>query len=178
MHDTMAAWKQKDRDPRMLEQKRKDAIALLEKTNLSKSEVAKTLGVSYTSVKKWWRAYVSGGRSLDALDAKKHTGRPALMSRNQKRRLASLMLKGAEHHGFETDIWTTERVARLIKEKFKIEYHPDHVRRILGSMSLSWQKVESTARERDEGKVRDWVQHTLPDIKKADRDQRDARPGG
>jgi putative transposase len=163
----MPAWKERDRNPKRLEQRRSDAIKLLLGTKLSKREVASTLGVSYTSVKNWWKAYVDGGMKMGALKASKHTGRPPLMDRNQRRRLARLMLKGAEHYGFETDIWTTERVAWLIKEKFKIDYHPDHVSRILGSLGLSWQKAEGVARERDETKVRDWVQNTLPHIKKA-----------
>jgi len=150
----------------MLEQRRKDAIALLEKSDMSKSEVARALGVSYASMKKWWRAYVDGGRKLNALDAKKHAGRPPLTDVDQRRRLGGLLLKGAEYYGFETDIWTTERVAWLIHDEFKIEYHPDHVRRILHSMNLSWQKVEGVARERDEAKIKDWVQNVLPDIKK------------
>ena len=163
----MPAWNERDRNPKRLEQRRTDAIKLLLGTKLSKREVASTLGVSHTSVKSWWKAYVDDGMKMGALKANKHTGRPPLMDRNQKRRLARLMLRGAEHYGFETDIWTTERVAWLIKEKFKIDYHPDHVSRILGSLGLSWQKAEGVARERDEAKVRDWVRNTLPDIKKA-----------
>jgi transposase len=163
----MPAWKEKDRNPKRLEQRRRDAIDLVLSGKLSKSEVASTLGVSYTSVKNWWKAYADGGMQMGALKASKHTGRPPLTDRNQRRRLARLLLKGAEHYGFETDIWTTERVASLIKEKFKVDYHPAHVSKILGSLGLSWQKVESVARERDETKVRDWVQNVLPDIKKA-----------
>ncbi len=163
----MPAWKEKDRNPKRLEQRRRDAIKLLLSGKLSKNEVASTLGVSYTSVKNWWRAYADAGMKMRALDADKHTGRPPLMSRNQTRRLARLLSKGAEHYGFETDVWTAERVAWLIREKFGIGYHPAHVSRILRSMNLSWQKAEGVARERDETKVRDWVQNTLPHIKKA-----------
>jgi transposase len=163
----MPAWKQRDRDPKMLEQRRKDAIALLEKSDLSKSEVARTLGVSYTSVKNWWKAYTDSGMEMSALSAGRHTGRPPRMSGSQRRRLAELLSEGAEHHGFETDVWTTGRVARLIRENFGIDYHPAHVSKMLGSMGLSWQKAEGVARERDEAKVKDWVHNVLPDIKKA-----------
>jgi putative transposase len=162
----MPAWKERDRVPRRLEQRRRDAIRLILGGKLSKSEVASTLGVSYTSVKSWWKAYVDGEMKMGALKASKHTGRPPLTDRNQRRRLARLMMRGAEHYGFETDVWTTERVASLIKEKFKVDYHPAHVSKILGSLGLSWQKAEGVARERDEAKVKDWVQNTLPDIKK------------
>ncbi len=42
--------------------------------------------------------------------------------------------------------------------------------RILHSKNLSYQKPEGKAREYDEKKVRDWVQNTLPDIKKVGTD--------
>jgi transposase len=163
----MPAWKERDRNPRRLEQRRRDAINILNSSRLSKSEVASTLGVSYTSVKNWWKAYVDGGMKMGALKAGRHTGRPPLTDGNQRRRLAKLLLKGAEYYGYETDVWTAERVASLIKEEFKVDYHPAHVSKILGSLGLSWQKVEGVARERDEAKVRDWVRGVLPDIKKA-----------
>src|ERR1700730_16527743 len=83
----MPAWKERDRDPKRLEQRRTDAIKLLLGTKLSKREVASTLGVSHTSVKSWWKAYVDGGMKMGALKASKHTGRPPLMDRNQRRRL-------------------------------------------------------------------------------------------
>jgi putative transposase len=162
----MPAWKEKDRNPERLEQRRRDAVKLILGGKLSKSEVASTLGVSYTSVKNWWKAYVDGGRKMAALDPGKHTGRPPSMSRNQLRRLARLLSKGAERYGFETDVWTAERVAWLIKEKFGVGYHPAHVSKLLHSLNLSWQKAEGVARERDETKVRDWVHNALPDIKK------------
>jgi hypothetical protein len=47
-----------------LEQRRMDDISSFLGGKLSKSEVTRTLGVSYTSVKKWWRAYATLGRRL------------------------------------------------------------------------------------------------------------------
>jgi transposase len=42
-----------------------------------------------------------------------------------------MLLKELMEFGFETDLWTTERVASVIEQKFGIKYHTDHVRRIL-----------------------------------------------
>jgi len=150
----------------MLEDRRKRAVQMVI-DGVSKSDVARAVGVSLTSVKNWHRAYVKGGNRMDTLNPGRHTGRPSRMTGKQLERLGNLLLEGAEHHGFEADLWTTERVAALIEEKFGIKYHPDHVRKILHGMNFSSQKVEGVARERDEKKVRDWVIHTLPDIKKA-----------
>ena len=90
------------------------------------------------------------------------------MNRQQLRRLERLLLKGPIQFGFETDLWTTERVAWVIEEKFGIKYHPDHVRLILrNSLNFSPQKPEGIARQRDEKKRRNWVKNVLPEVKKS-----------
>lgn len=163
----MAAWNQKHRDPGMLEERRKKAVRMVV-DGTPKEDVAKTVGASLTSVNSWYRAYVEGGNVLDVLNSGKHTGRPSRMTGRQLDRLGNMLLDGAEHYGYDVDLWTTERVAALIEKKFGVRYHPDHVRKILHGMNFSSQKAEGSAREYDERKVRDWVRNVLPDIKKAD----------
>ncbi|MGH9918181.1 MAG: helix-turn-helix domain-containing protein [Nitrososphaerales archaeon] len=150
----------------MLEERRKKAVQMVIDGAL-KEDVAKAVSASVTSVNNWYRAYVKGGSELDALDAGKHTGRPSRLNGPQLDRLGNMLLKGAEHYGYDVDLWTTERIAALIEEKFGVRYHPDHVRKILHGMEFTSQKAEGWAREYDEKKVRDWVRDTLPDIKKA-----------
>lgn len=160
----------------MLEERRKNAIQMLlveqEKgrdmdSTPKQIEIARKVGVSHGAVSHWFKAYKKSGKSLDGLNARKHTGRPPILTRQQKRKLVRIIEKGAERYGFETDIWTTERIARVIEEQFQIKYHRDHVRKILHSLNLSWQKPKKVARERDEEKVRNWVQNVLPEIKKS-----------
>jgi len=80
---------------------------------------------------------VKGGKEFDALNSGKHTGRPSRMDGRQLDRLGNMLLKGAEHYGYDVDLWTTKRVASLIEEKFGVRYHPDHVRKILHGMDFS-----------------------------------------
>jgi putative transposase len=167
-HSVMAAWNQKRRDPGMLEERRKKAVRMIVVDGASKGEVAKVVGVSLTAVKNWCRAYAKGEEGFDALNSGKHTGRPSRMDGRQLDRLGNMLLKGAEHYGYDVDLWTTKRVASLIEEKFGVRYHPDHVRKILHGMDFSSQKTEGRAREYDEKKVRDWARNVLPDIKKPD----------
>jgi putative transposase len=163
----MPAWNQEHRDTGMLEERRKKAVQMIVVDGRRKEDVAKAIGASLTSVNNWYRTYVKRGNTLNALNAEKHTGRPSRMSGQQLDRLGNMLLRGAEHYGYEIDLWTTERVAALIEEKFGIRYHPDHVRKILHSMNFSSQKTEGWAREHDEKNVKDWVRNTLPDIKKS-----------
>lgn len=41
--------------------------------------------------------------------------------------LAHVLLKGALKAGFPTDLWTCPRVADLIRQKWGVTYHADHV---------------------------------------------------
>lgn len=127
----MAAWNQKRRDPEMLEERRKKAVRMVFVDRTSKSEAARKVGASRTSVRNWCEAYLDGGKEMDALNSTRHTGRPPRMTGPQLDRLGNILLRGAEHYGYEVDLWTTERVASLIDEKFGVRYHPDHVRKIL-----------------------------------------------
>ncbi len=164
----LAAWNQKNRNPSMLEERRRNAVQLMLDGSIRKTNLSESLGVSYTSIKNWWNAFEDNGNSFEALSSKKHTGRRSRMNRQQLRRLERMLLKGPMEFGFETDLWTTERVASVIEQKFGIKYHPDHVRRILrNSLKFSPQKPEGIARERDEKKRRSWVKNVLPEIKKS-----------
>jgi transposase len=53
------------------------------------------------------------------------------LSPPQKRRLVRLLAKGPLAHGCATDIWTCDRVRRLIWREFRVRYHRDHVGRLL-----------------------------------------------
>jgi transposase len=83
----------------------------------------------------------------------------------QQRRLDRLLRQGADAHGWPNRLWTTARVARLIRRHFGVSYHPDHVGRFL-RQRLGWscQKPQRKARERDEAEVDHWRRHTFPRI--------------
>ncbi|MGH2638935.1 MAG: helix-turn-helix domain-containing protein [Rhabdochlamydiaceae bacterium] len=158
-----------------LEERRKNAIQLLvmkdhseeeSSARLKEADVARKFGVTRGCVTSWVNAYRKAGKSLEGLNAKKHTGRPPQMTEKQKAKLVEMILKGAQYYGFETDIWTSEKIAKLIQVHFKIKYNRNHVAKILNSLGLSWQKPKKEARERDEKEVSSWVQNVLPQVKK------------
>lgn len=166
----MAAWKQKRRDPLTLEERRINGVKMIVEQGLGVNEVARRLRVTHGAVSYWYSVYRDGGNSYDALKSKKHTGRPSRLNRRQLASIPKILAKGAQHYGFFTDLWTAERMAKVIGEKYGISYSSSQVARILGSLKLSYQKPEGKAREYDEKKVRDWVRNILQDIKKDGRD--------
>jgi transposase len=70
-------------------------------------------------------------------------------------------------NGFDTDLWTLERVAVVITQLTGVRYHPGHVWVIL-RRRLGWtlQRPERRASERDEEAIQRWVTQEWPRIKK------------
>lgn len=149
--------------PEKLEQRRMQAIALLQE-GLQPVEVARRLGVDRRSVRRWKAAFKRQGRR--GLAARAAPGRPPKLNREQKEKLARVLLRGAQAWGFPTDLWTCPRVAEVIWREFGVRYHVDHVGRLLHGMGWSPQKPERRARERDEEAIRRWVRVEWPRIKK------------
>jgi DDE superfamily endonuclease/Winged helix-turn helix len=75
------------------------------------------------------------------------------------------LLQGAQAHGWRNQLWTAARVARLIQQHFGLDYHPEHVRKIL-KQRLGWtsQKPKRKARERNDKEVERWKGDELPRI--------------
>jgi transposase len=88
------------------------------------------------------------------------------MSERQKGKLLKLLLQGPMAFGWPTDVWTTRRVAELIRKKFSIDYHFTHVARILHGLDWSPQKPERRALERNEAAIQRWKATDWQRVKK------------
>jgi transposase len=70
-------------------------------------------------------------------------------------------------NGFDTDLWTLERVAVVICQLTGVRYHPGHVWVILRHrLGWSLQRPERRASERDEEAIARWLQQEWPRINK------------
>jgi transposase len=126
--------------------------------------VARLLGVSLTSVKRWKRAWKTGG--VEALAAKPNPGGPSKLSEEQKQELVGILLAGPVAAGYRTDLWTCGRVADVVRKKFRVQYNPGHLSRILHDLGFSPQKPKQVAREQDTQAVERWRKQDWPRIKK------------
>ena len=147
----------------VLEQRRRHAMAML-RQGMKPAAVAKALKTSVVSVWRWQQAMLDGG--VKALVAKPVPGRPLKLDLAKRQRIVDLLLKGPTHFGFETELWTLERVADVIERQFDVSYHPSQVWRILLSLDWSCQKPDCRARERDEEAIARWRRIDWPRIKK------------
>src|SRR6266852_3098750 len=114
--------------PAELERRRLRAIDLLQR-DIPVHVVAERLGVDRRSVRRWKRAYRRQGRA--GLRARPATGRPSKLTAAQRRQLARLVVAGPEAAGYSTSLWTCRRIVEVIRRRFNIVYHADHVGRLL-----------------------------------------------
>lgn len=154
--------------PEVLEQRRRDAVSML-KQGIRPAAVAKALKTSPVSVGRWRKAMEAGG--VKALAAKPVPGRPPKLDPAQRQRIGQMLLKGPAHFGYQTELWTLERVAEVIARTFDVTYDPSQVWRILIALGWTCQKPESRARERDEKAVARWRRMDWPRIKKSRKDR-------
>jgi transposase len=131
----------------------------------TQAEVARTLGVSRQAVSRWHARLEQGG--VAALRSRGPTGPDPRLSAVQLAKVERALLQGAMAAGFDTDLWTLERVAVVITQLTGVRHHPGHVWKLL-RQRLGWtvQRPERRAIERDEQAIQRWVAHEWPRIKK------------
>lgn len=149
--------------PAELEFRRAHAIDLLQEGHRP-VDVARMVGVDRRSVRRWKAAFRKQG--VAGIRAKPAPGRPPRLSGQAKEELVKLLVEGPIARGFPTDLWTCPRVAKVIKERFGVVYHPDHVCRLLHSLGWSPQKPQRRAHERDEAAIQRWVHKDWVEVKK------------
>jgi transposase len=84
----------------------------------------------------------------------------------EQRRLPRLLLRGATAWGFDTDLWTTGRIATVIHRTFGVRLHRAHVGRLLTTLGWSCQKPERRAVERDDAAIARWKRYRWVVVKK------------
>jgi transposase len=122
--------------------------------------IAQALQVTPGAVSRWLKRAREGG--AEALHHRMPPGPQAKLTAAQREQLPRLLARGAETYGFLGDVWTTKRVAALIRQEFHVEYHPAHMSRLLRALGWSVQKPITRARQRDEAAIRAWQQEHWP----------------
>jgi len=127
------------RDAKKLEARRFAALARL-KRGESTAAVARSLGVCKQSVQRWAASYRLRGE--EGLRRRPKTGGPQpKLARDKLERLPTLLEQGPSAHGFDTPVWTTERIAGLIWSRFGVHYSRDYVKhRLMPRLGWRWHK--------------------------------------
>ena len=127
----------------------------------SPAVVARILGVTRSSLHRWRRM----ARQGQGLCAKPVPGAKRRLTDPQLSELERLLDQGAPSHGFPNELWTAARVAQVIQRRFGVQYHPEHVRKLL-KRRLNWSshKPQKRARERNDQEVERWKADEFPRI--------------
>ena len=147
----------------VLSDRRRRALKFLDQ-GLSLHEVARRVDCHASSVLRWRETRRRKGRRVFEVGAS--PGRPLKLGAPKRSRLLRLLLRGARARGYPNDLWTCNRIARLIHEEFGIRYHRDHIGRMLRELGWSYQKPERRMLERDEEAIERWKRKEWPRIKK------------
>jgi transposase len=89
-------------------------------------------------------------------------GAASKLTAEQKTELVRLLEQGAAAHGFLGDVWTTKRVAALIRQAFGVRYHPASMSRLLREIGWSVQKPIRRATQRNEAAIQEWWTERWP----------------
>ena len=151
------------RDFEALEQRRLVAVGMFGE-DLNNSEIGRRLKVSNQTVSRWRKQFEQGG--AEAMLKAGRAGRKPLLQEGQLQRLTRMLLAGPEKFGYDTPLWTSQRVAALIAHEFGVRYHSGHVWRLLRLLGWSPQRPVGRALERDEKSIAEWKRRRWPAIKK------------
>src|SRR5919108_1835786 len=102
------------RDFQALEQRRLQAARLLRK-GVHQSEVARQVGAHRQSVSRWAQQLEAAG--LPALKKAGRAGRKPRLGAEDLKKIERWLKRGPEALGYETGLWTSQRVAHLIEQE-------------------------------------------------------------
>ena len=97
------------------EQRRLAAAQDLQEGEMSQSEIAEKHGVTQSAVSKWKSTLEEEGiEELESTKSEGNQGPDSELDEQNQEQLVELLERGAQAHGWETDLWTAKRVASLI----------------------------------------------------------------
>jgi len=125
--------------------------------------VAKAMGINRATVYGWLARYRDGG--WPGLDARKRGGRrPKLDGKAIQWIYQTVTLKNPLQLRFTFALWTSKRIAQLIKERFGIPLGKSSVCRLLNQLGLTPQKPIWRAYRQQPPAVQKWLDEEYPKI--------------
>lgn len=106
---------------------------------------------------------------LKSTDEEGNQGPESEPYEHNREQLIELLDQGAQAHGWETDLWTSRRVATLIDREFETDFSRHHCSRILRELGYRPGKPRKQAAEKDPEEKQRWLDEEAEQLKKADR---------
>jgi transposase len=150
------------------EQRRLAAAQDLLEGEMSQVEIAEKHGVTPSAISKWKSTLEDEGiEGLKSTSDEGNQGPDSQLDEQHREQLVELLEEGAQAHGWETDLWTSKRVAALIEDEFDIDYTPRHCSRILRELGYRPVKPREGAAEKDPEEKERWLNEEAEQLKKS-----------
>ncbi len=101
---------------------------------------------------------------LDSLVYRQAGGRPARLTKGQKKQLCVWIDAGPQALGFDTACWSTLLIQELIRREFHVLYDRHYVCELLRNWGYSFQKAQFVSDHLDEERRRAWRTQEWPQI--------------
>jgi transposase len=142
---------------------RKIAVQAIRENGQSPEVVGKVLNFNRSCIYEWLKRYDEGG--YEALESRRPPGAKPLITREMEGWLEETVLNSTPvQHGYDTNLWTRDILAELLKKEFGVSVSGLSVSLQLRKRGLSYQKPCYRDLARDEREVEHFVNDTFPRI--------------
>lgn len=126
-------------------------------------ETANLFQVSSQSIRNWLKRLLHQGVA-GLVQMKKPPGRPAKLSKTQRRELGAILDAGPAAAGFTGNCWRSPMIQSLIEQHFGVLYAVHYLSELLRSMGFSYQKACFVSDHLNEKARDEWQAETWPEI--------------
>ena len=128
------------------------------------SEIAAKHGIAVASLYQWLNKLLAEG--LDSLKPKWKGGRPAKLTKTQKKALCERIEAGPQAAGYPTGCWSGLLIQDLVWNEFGVLYNAHYLCELLHTLGFSYQKARFVSDHLDETKRILWMTQVFPDFKR------------
>jgi transposase len=128
------------------------------------ADIARDLGFAINSV------YALGAKArregVKSLKVVPRSGRPRKITKTQWPAILRRIAEGPRACGFDRDLWTLPMIREFLLNEYGVEYHVDHLSKLMRDLGMSVQRPAVRAKERDEKAIRRFAKAEFPALEK------------
>src|SRR5215471_21028358 len=125
-------------------------------------DVAQMLGLGEQTVRDYLNSFL--WRGVASVVYQRPPGRPAKLTKTQRKALATLIEAGPQAAGYASGCWSATIIQDLIQRQFGVAYHPHYICTLLQNLGFSFQKARFVSDHLDAAKRLAWLQNEWPRI--------------
>jgi len=141
---------------------RRLSVLLMVGRRMSLASILAVWNVSAQTVYNWLDEFAR--YYWKSLVYRKAPGRPAGLTKTQKRQLAAWIEAGPEACGYECGCWSSILIQDLIDRKFHVFYNRFYVCELLRNLGFSYQKARFVSDHLDADARQRWMESKFPEI--------------